>query len=296
MTIAVLSDIHANYQALEAVVADARNFDPEIEFWFLGDFVGRGPDPAAVFDKLNRIKPSHWLVGNWDRALVGKSASLEIEGQVYGEFKQVYYRALEKQRRYLQDTGEYEQIAKVVGTLPELASPCEGIYLAHGSFFVQGGNGKVVTEYLWPSKPFWIRESWVTFSTAIKEKTLPEVIRSDWSEPVLLINGHTHEQAYVNLGDHCAVASPPDIDTEYPLTNDPRNPLSINPGSVGYSRHNGGKPACYAILELSPPGRVIFRQVPYNRRETCKRLETLYNEPEFKILRDSLDCTKNLDN
>ena len=38
----VISDIHANITALEAVLADAGNFD---EVWCLGDIAGYGPDP-----------------------------------------------------------------------------------------------------------------------------------------------------------------------------------------------------------------------------------------------------------
>ena len=42
MRVLVMSDIHANYTALEAVLKDAGQVD---ETWCLGDLVGYGPDP-----------------------------------------------------------------------------------------------------------------------------------------------------------------------------------------------------------------------------------------------------------
>jgi hypothetical protein len=45
MRIAVLSDIHANLPALDAVLSDAGSVDA---VWHLGDVVGYGPDPDGV--------------------------------------------------------------------------------------------------------------------------------------------------------------------------------------------------------------------------------------------------------
>ena len=47
--IAVLSDIHANLPALEAVVEDLTSID---EMWVLGDIVGYGPQPNEVSGTL----------------------------------------------------------------------------------------------------------------------------------------------------------------------------------------------------------------------------------------------------
>jgi len=63
--IGVLSDIHANWQALEAVLADA---EPDIDTGLcLGDVVGYGGDPVKCVDQ---IRERGWptLVGNHDRA------------------------------------------------------------------------------------------------------------------------------------------------------------------------------------------------------------------------------------
>ncbi len=69
MRILVMSDIHANYTALEAVLKDAGNVD---ETWCLGDLVGYGPDPNAVVEEVRDIKNLTCLLGNHDVAVIGR--------------------------------------------------------------------------------------------------------------------------------------------------------------------------------------------------------------------------------
>ena len=70
MRIAVLSDVHSNLHALQAVLAevDAGGFD---ELWCLGDVVGYGPRPneCAV---LVRERATVCLAGNHDLVVLGK--------------------------------------------------------------------------------------------------------------------------------------------------------------------------------------------------------------------------------
>jgi len=69
MRIAVLSDIHGNKQALEAVLADAATTGPDA-VWCLGDLVGYGADPDACVE-LVRAHVGLCLVGNHDLAVRG---------------------------------------------------------------------------------------------------------------------------------------------------------------------------------------------------------------------------------
>jgi diadenosine tetraphosphatase ApaH/serine/threonine PP2A family protein phosphatase len=67
MRIAVLSDIHSNIVALDAVLLHAGDVDA---IWHLGDVVGYGPEPDAVVDRLNERRATG-VRGNHDAAAVG---------------------------------------------------------------------------------------------------------------------------------------------------------------------------------------------------------------------------------
>jgi predicted phosphodiesterase len=68
MRICVLSDIHGNLPALEAVLADLRPYDA---VWQLGDVVGYGPQPNEVVARLAAENASG-VRGNHDAAAVGE--------------------------------------------------------------------------------------------------------------------------------------------------------------------------------------------------------------------------------
>ncbi len=67
MRIAVLSDIHANLVALDAVIA---SFDRVDAVWHLGDVVGYGPDPDGVIERLRTVVATG-VQGNHDAAALG---------------------------------------------------------------------------------------------------------------------------------------------------------------------------------------------------------------------------------
>ena len=67
MRVAVLSDIHANLVALDAVLAALGSVDA---VWHLGDVVGYGPDPDGVVARLTEIG-AVGVRGNHDAAAAG---------------------------------------------------------------------------------------------------------------------------------------------------------------------------------------------------------------------------------
>jgi diadenosine tetraphosphatase ApaH/serine/threonine PP2A family protein phosphatase len=74
MRYAIFSDIHANLEALEAVLAkidELAHEEPIEQIWFLGDLVGYGPDPNECILKL-RERTDVIIAGNHDWAAVGK--------------------------------------------------------------------------------------------------------------------------------------------------------------------------------------------------------------------------------
>ena len=74
MRIALLSDIHANLQALQSCLDDART-NGATRFVFLGDFVGYGADPGGVIDVIAQYVAEGAIAvrGNHDEAIYGSS-------------------------------------------------------------------------------------------------------------------------------------------------------------------------------------------------------------------------------
>jgi diadenosine tetraphosphatase ApaH/serine/threonine PP2A family protein phosphatase len=79
MRVAVISDVHANYHALEAVLKeiDAARVDA---VWCLGDTVGYGPRPNECCD-LVRDRAGHCLVGNHDLVVLGELTVSEFNDE-----------------------------------------------------------------------------------------------------------------------------------------------------------------------------------------------------------------------
>jgi predicted phosphodiesterase len=75
MRVAVISDIHANYHALEAVLAAIDREAPD-EIWCLGDLVGYGPRPNRCCRRV-ASRASLCLAGNHDLGVLG-AVSLEL--------------------------------------------------------------------------------------------------------------------------------------------------------------------------------------------------------------------------
>jgi predicted phosphodiesterase len=77
MRIALISDIHANLPALEACLAAAEKLGAD-RLAFLGDFVGYGPDPEAVIERVRPLVEAGALavLGNHDLGVLKPSRDM----------------------------------------------------------------------------------------------------------------------------------------------------------------------------------------------------------------------------
>ena len=64
----VISDVHANLEALEAVLAAAGQYDRAL---VLGDLVGYGANPDEVVTRIRALRDAHIIRGNHDKAATG---------------------------------------------------------------------------------------------------------------------------------------------------------------------------------------------------------------------------------
>jgi predicted phosphodiesterase len=117
LRVAVLSDIHSNRQALEAVLAAIDEADVD-QAWCLGDMVGYGADPDAC-TALVRERCDTCLAGNHDLAVLG---NLDIS-----TFSETAAAAVEWTRENIS-----EDTLKFLGELEPTASQA-GVGLFHAS-------------------------------------------------------------------------------------------------------------------------------------------------------------------
>ena len=67
MKLALLSDIHGNSIALDAVLADIRAQGGVDQYILIGDYVALGPDPAGVMALLDALPNIVYVRGNTDK-------------------------------------------------------------------------------------------------------------------------------------------------------------------------------------------------------------------------------------
>ena len=116
MKILLLSDIHANLVALEAVLADAGEVD---EIWNLGDTVGYGPRPSECLDRVTALGARPILAGNHDLACTG-----DLDDRDFNAVARAAARWTASQLRHDQKT--------LLRSLPG-RTEAGGFTLAHGS-------------------------------------------------------------------------------------------------------------------------------------------------------------------
>jgi diadenosine tetraphosphatase ApaH/serine/threonine PP2A family protein phosphatase len=111
----VISDIHANLVALEAVLDTAPDF---AEVWCLGDLVGYGPWPNECIERIREF-PHVSLLGNHDCAALGRLdlSMFNSDARIANEWTQA---------RLTDDSLDY------LGSLPAITEH-GGFTLAHGS-------------------------------------------------------------------------------------------------------------------------------------------------------------------
>jgi predicted phosphodiesterase len=69
MRLGLISDVHGNRVALDAVVRDGRQHEVDA-WWVLGDLVAIGPDPIATLELLTSLPNVRFVRGNTDRYVV----------------------------------------------------------------------------------------------------------------------------------------------------------------------------------------------------------------------------------
>jgi len=220
----VVSDIHGNLQALQAVLAAAGSFD---ELWNLGDIVGYGANPNEVIDTVRPLARIN-VRGNHDRVCCGLSSAVG--------FNPIAAEAAAWTQRHL--TPENLEWLRAMPQGPILASA--RALCAHGSPLNED-------HYIISMRDAWTplqrMSTEITFFGHTHVQGAFSQQEQDWQET---------RPAYNTQND------PEQFSFDVPIG----SRHLINPGSVGQPR-DGDWRAAFAIYD-NVDERVTFFRIPYD--------------------------------
>ena len=229
---AIISDIHGNLEALEAVLRDIASWNVR-EIYCLGDMVGYGPNPRECVDLTRTLKLT--LMGNHD-----EFAWHDPEGHSPTGDHSLFW--IRSQLDQPSEAPEYRQRRwDFISGLPR--SHTEDDFL-----FVHGSPRNPINEYLFPEDIDNLRKM---------QRNFEQVRR-------YCFHGHTHLPGILTDWPR-QFHRPADFNSVFHL--DQRKAL-VNVGSVGQPR-DGDWRACYVLLVGTT---VHYRRVEYDVEATIRKI------------------------
>ena len=243
MRLALISDIHANRQALQACLAHARQQGVD-QLAFLGDLVGYGGDPVAVLDDvIALVAQGAWaLKGNHDEMALnppaeqGSAATQGAQGASW----------------------THAQLSPAHKTF------LSGLPMSHA-------HGPVLMVHASADKP----EAWRYVDNERAAGHCLDVAQAQGFSHVLV--GHVHHQAlYYQGAGRLLMKFEPKPGVAIPMS--PNRPMVVCVGSCGQPR-DGDPRAMYTVYDLGAR-KITFHRVPYNHSEAASAVR-LAGLPEF---------------
>ncbi len=231
---ALISDIHGNLEALNAVMADIAQQKID-RIVCLGDIVGYGPNPCQCLDIVIQ-KCQLTILGNHDQA-----ALFDPDG-----FNPVALRAIYWTRDEL-DRGPGP--AAAINRRWDFLSELPKSYQDGKILYVHGSPRDTTNEYVFPE----------TIYDQQRMQALFDRVTG------LCFQGHTHMPGvFTTYGEFI---TPIDCDYRFALADEK---LMINVGSVGQPRDEDPRP-CYVIMDDKLEA-LEFRRVDYDVERTIKKI------------------------
>jgi predicted phosphodiesterase len=215
----IISDIHSNLEALEAVLraSAARKCDGVI---VLGDLVGYGADPNAVVDRIRGLKPIATVRGNHDKVAAGLENAEDFNPMAKAAAAWTQTALSDKTLEYLK--------AMPIGPLlvNDLMEICHGSPIDEDLYVVAD---------------------------------LDAIRSIAASRRQLCLFGHTHVALRASVdGKKTLEIETPQGNPEFETTLHTGAKYMINPGSVGQPR-DGDSRAAYAIADLDEKVVTLYR-------------------------------------
>lgn len=246
---AIISDVHGNLEALEAVLADIdrQGVDGVI---CLGDIVGYGPNPCECA-KLVRDRCSVVILGNHDQG-----ALFDPDGFNAGAERAIRWT---RNQIDLHDRLPRNSAAQICDFLGELSR--NHLEDERGLMFVHGSARRPLDEYVFPEDIY----------NPLKMEHIFELV------PRYCFQGHTHIPGVFTTSPEFTSPGVPAGDTEVAIDL-PGGKAMVNVGSVGQPRDEDPR-SCYVILEDDK--RVRFRRIAYPFEKTRAKIHAIADLDNF---------------
>lgn len=239
--IAVISDIHANYDAFKVVLDDIKKRDVSA-IYCLGDVVGYGPNPQECLDEA--LKCCEFiLLGNHEEAVLTGA---------FG-FHPAAKEAIDWTRRQLKPKW---RSLKSTRTRWEKLKNLPISYTEDEMFFVHGSPRDPTMEYI------------LKADTEDLFGEVPEKIREIFEQfEQMCFVGHTHNPGIIT--EDSKWYSPQDFDGVWEFKDGER--IICNVGSVGQPRDRDNR-SCYITLTKET---INYHRVPYDYKKTQEKIRKI---------------------
>ena len=250
--IALISDIHSNMPALNAVLADIESQNVD-KIYCLGDVVGYGPEPVAAMTKIMDVcAPGGVIAGNHDHAVVHEPIGFNERARKAATWTNTQVRA-----GFFHFFGGKKKRWEWLKTLPTS-------FTENNILYVHASPRDHLEEYI-------LKEH--TQGISLLGEDPEQLLRENFElVPHTCFIGHTHRPGVVTEPD---LAWHHIEDLNYKWTIDDRKTI-INIGSVGQPRDNDNR-SCYVIHD----GQTVeWRRVEYDiakTQEQIRAIEELHN-------------------
>ena len=207
---AIISDIHSNLEAFDAILGDIES-QGITEIYCLGDLVGYGPNPVECIDRMRKVA-TVCLLGNHDQA-----ALFDPEGFNNSAERAIFWTREQLENRHLVDADERWNF---LSERPRVVQEDDFIY-------VHGSTRNPLNEYVFQDDIYNERKMERLFALV----------------PKYSFQGHTHVPGVFT--EDREFFAPSDIGGRYTLG---AKKVMVNVGSVGQPRDRDPR-ACYVVLE-----------------------------------------------
>jgi len=240
--VALISDIHANLDALQIVLADIKEKGIK-RIVCLGDIIGYGPNPCECLD-LVRDHCEWALMGNHDFAVLYEPTSFNASAESASFWT----------RRQLEDDPD----PKVRASRWAFIGSLNIRQMFHGTLCVHASPRRPINEYIFPDDVITSPSKMAQIFDRIDTRCLC---------------GHTHVTGVFT--DEPDFYPPGDVDYKYKFIKGEK--CIVNPGSVGQPRDRDPR-ASYAILHED---HVQFVRLQYDIPAVIKKINKIPELSEF---------------